>query len=208
MPPEVPGHRPGNFAAITFFRYTRRMCRLAKHFPSWTLPAAGAFLLTLVVFLPAPAAALDATGNLNGPGRSAGGRLALGDLAVSSPEGCVVAYTLQVQTESGGGNDTFELQLFDDGELVQVEALSAPADGAVHALTGTIHLHQAVSQVSPGLGVYLVDSAAFLDFVDPAPVSCGFVEIPTLGSVGAWILGGLLLASALVLLRRRAAPSI
>jgi hypothetical protein len=184
------------------------MCRLPKYPSSLALPGACAFLLSLLALLPAAAAAAVGTGSLNGPGDPQGGRLALGDLAVSSPENCVVAYTLQVQSEGGGGNDTFELQLFDDGALVQAEALSAPADGAVHALTGTIHLHQAVSQVNPGLGVYLVDSGAILDFVDPAPVSCGFVEIPTLDAVGAWILGGLLLASALVVLRRRAAASI
>jgi hypothetical protein len=178
------------------------MCRLPKHFPNRTIPGAGAFLLALLAFLPAPGAALDATGSLNGPGRLEGGRLALGDLVVSSPESCVVAYTLQVQTESGGGNDAFELQLFDDGELVQVEALSAPADGAVHALAGAIHLQHPVAQTSPGIGVYLVDSGAILDFVDPASVTCGFVAIPTLDSAGAWILGGLLLASALVVLRR------
>ena len=178
------------------------MCRQPKLFPSRAISGACAFLVSLVAFLPASAAAANAAGSLNGPGGPQGGRLALGDLVVSSPEGCVVAYTLQVLTERGAGNDAFELQLFDDGALVQVEALSAPADGAVHALAGAIHLRHPVSQTSPGIGVYLVDSGAILDFVDPASVACGFVEIPTLDSAGAWILVGLLLASALVVLRR------
>ena len=175
------------------------MCRLPKHFPSRTIPGVGAFLLALLAYLPAGAAA---SVGLNGPGGPQGGRLALGDLVVSSPAGCTVAYSLQVLTENGAGSDTFELQVFDDGALIQVEALSAPADGAVHALSGTIGLQHPVSQANPGIGVYLVDSGVILDFVDPADVVCGFVEIPTLDSAGAWILVGLLLASALVVLRR------
>ena len=64
-------------------------------------------------------------------------RLALGDLTSDSPAGCSVAYTLQVLTEIGAGSDTFELQVYDDGALIQVEALSAPADGLVHDFAGT-----------------------------------------------------------------------
>jgi len=85
---------------------------------------------------------------------------------------------------------------------VQIEALSAPSDGLLHDLSGTIVLGRPVSQTSPGIGVYLVDSGAILDFVDPVSVTCGIVEIPTLGAVGAWILGALLMASGFVVLRR------
>lgn len=128
--------------------------------------------------------------------------LALGDLTIGAPSGCAVPYTLQVLTEVGPADDEFELQVYDDGALTQIVALSAPSDGLLHALSGTIVLAQPVSQVSPGIGVYLVDSGAILDFVDPVPVTCGVVEIPTLGSVGVWLLGGLLLASGFLTLRR------
>lgn len=139
---------------------------------------------------------------LNGPSELGPMRLVLGDLTVGTPTGCSVAYTLQVVTEVGPSNDDFELQVYDDGLLTQILPLSAPADGLIHHFSGTIELAQQVSQTSPGIGVYLIDSGTLLDFVDPVPVVCGVVEIPTLGSVGAWILGGLLLASALVILRR------
>ena len=155
-------------------------------------------------FLGSLASAAFAAGNptLNGPGELRPMRLALGDLTIGPPAGCSVAYTLQVLTEVGTGSDEFELQVYDDGALVQIEAFSAPSDGLAHSFAGTIELDQPVSQVSPGIGVYLVDSGAILDFADPVNATCGIAEIPTLGSVGAWILGGLLLASALFVLRR------
>jgi hypothetical protein len=139
---------------------------------------------------------------LNGPGELGPMRLVLGDLTVESPAGCSVAYTLQVLTEVGPTSDDFELQVYDDGVLTQIVALSAPADGLLHDLSGTIELDQPVSQANPGIGVYLVDSETILDFVDPVNATCGVVEIPTLGSVGAWLLGGLLLASGVLVLRR------
>lgn len=166
---------------------------------------AGVGVLAMSLWLlPAGAAAIGAATGLNGPG-TGGPRISLGNLAVSSPAGCFVAYTLQVQTEIGSGDDAFELQIFDDGLLIQTQPLSAPADGGVHALAGSLQLQHVVSQANPGIGVYLVDSGVILDFVDPADVGCGLVEIPTLDSAGAWILGALLLASALVVLRRRGA---
>jgi hypothetical protein len=143
---------------------------------------------------------------LNGPGNLLEMRLALGDLTVEASTGCSVAYTLQVLTELAPGSDEFELQVYDDGALTQIVALSAPSDGLLHDFSGTIELGQPVSQVSPGIGVYLVDSGTVLDFVDPVPVSCGVVEIPTLGSVGAWILGALLMASGFAVLGRRRRP--
>ena len=139
---------------------------------------------------------------LNGPGELGPMRLVLGDLTIGSPAGCSVAYTLQVLTEVGTGSDEFELQVYDDGALTQIVALSAPADGLLHDFSGTIELDQPVSQASPGIGVYLVDSGAILDFADPVNATCGIAEIPTLGSLGAWVLGGLLLASGVVVLRR------
>ena len=129
-------------------------------------------------------------------------RLALGELTLGTPTGCSVAYTLQVLTEVAPGSDDFELQVYDDGALTQIVSLSAPSDGLLHDFSGTIELGQPVSQASPGIGVYLVDSGTILDFADPVPVTCGVVEIPTLGSVGAWLLGGLLMASGFVVLRR------
>lgn len=165
---------------------------------------AGVCLLPTCGLLGPLAGAAFAAGNatLNGPGELQPMRLALGDLTIGAPAGCSVAYTLQVLTDVGTGSDEFELQVYDDGVLTQVVALSAPADGLAHNFAGTIELDQPVSQVSPGIGVYLVDSGAILDFVDPVNATCGIAEIPTLGSVGAWILGGLLMASALVVLRR------
>jgi len=165
---------------------------------------AGCCLLSLL-HAPAAAEATAAPGSpasLNGPGSLLEMRLALGDLTLGASTGCSVAYTLQVLTEVAPGSDDFELQVFDDGALTQIVALSAPSDGLLHNLSGTIVLGQPVSQASPGIGVYLVDSGTILDFVDPVPVTCGAVEIPTLGSVGAWILGGLLMASAFAVLRR------
>lgn len=147
------------------------------------------------------ARAENATG-LNGPGRSYNGRSTLGDLAITSSENCSLAYAIQVFTDSGQGNDDFEIQVVDDGAIVQILALSAPADGAIHQLSGTLRLKAPVSQQVPGIGVYLVDSGVILDAVDPLPISCGFVDIPTLDATGTWILGSLLLASALVVLRR------
>jgi len=138
----------------------------------------------------------------NGPGDPQGGSLTLGDLTVTSPENCSLAYSLQVFTDAGVGNDDFELQVFDDGAIVRVLALSAPADGALHQLSGTFQLDRPISQQIPGIGVYLVDSGVILDAVDPLNITCGVVEIPTLGTTGAWLLGGLLMASALVVLRR------
>ena len=177
------------------------MCRQTKRIAGWATAGAAALAVTLGVLLPTEAAAIGSPSGLNGPG--AGGlRIALGDLVVSSPASCAVGYTLQVQTELGSGDDTFELQIYDDGLLIQSQPLSAPADGGVHALAGSLQLQHAVSQASPGIGVYLVDSGVILDFVDPADVVCGLVEIPTLDTVGAWILGGLLLASALIVMRR------
>jgi hypothetical protein len=150
----------------------------------------------------ATAASSGAPPALNGPGSLLEMRLALGDLTIAAPSGCAVPYSLQVVTEVAQGNDDFELQVYDDGALVQVESLSAPSDGELHEFSGTIRLDRPVSQTSPGIGVYLVDSDVILDFVDPVPVACGVVEIPTLGSVGAWILGAMLLASGFAVLRR------
>ena len=129
-------------------------------------------------------------------------RLTLGSLEATSPAACIIAYSLQVQTEIGAGDAGFDLQIFDDSDLVQTLSLSAPADGAVHSLAGSLTLQHPVSQTSPGVGVYLVDSGAILDFVDPLDIVCGVAEIPTLDTAGMWILAGLLLASALVLFRR------
>lgn len=166
---------------------------------SATAFALGAFWLLGLV---AGVASAEGRAALNGPGGLGPMRLVLGDLTIGPPAGCSVAYALQVLTEVGTGSDEFELQVYDDAALVQVVALSAPADGLLHAFSGTIELDQPVSQASPGIGVYLVDSGAILDFADPVNATCGIAEIPTLGSLGAWVLGGLLTASALVILRR------
>ena len=165
---------------------------------------AGVCVLAACGFLSPLAGAAFAAGNatLNGPGELQPMRLALGDLTIGTPAGCSVAYTLQVLTDVGTGSDEFELQVYDDGALTQVVALSAPADGLLHDFSGTIELDQPVSQASPGIGIYLVDSGTILDFADPVNVTCGIAEIPTLGSLGAWLLGGLLLASGVFVLRR------
>lgn len=151
------------------------------------------------------ASAGDSTSR-NGPGGPSGGRISVGHLDASSPGNCSIAYTLQVQTEIGSGSDSFDLQVYDDAVLIQTQRLSAPADGAVHALAGTLRIDQPVSQTTPGVGIYLVDAAAILDFVDPVDVTCGLAEIPTLDSTGALLLGALLFATALFLLRRRGLP--
>ncbi len=113
---------------------------------------AGVCVLAACGFLGPLAGAAFAAGNatLNGPGELRPMRLALGDLTIGTPAGCSVAYTLQVLTDVGTGSDEFELQVYDDGALTQVVALSAPADGLAHDFSGTIELDQPVSQVSPG----------------------------------------------------------
>lgn len=179
-----------------------RMCRPQNELRSRTQAGVKLLLIGLLAALPAGAASGGDASGRNGPGGPQGGRIAVGNLIVSSPANCSVAYSLQVQTDIGSGNDDFELRIYDDAVLVQTQALSAPADGAVHALSATLRLEQPVSQANPGVGIYLVDSGVILDFVDPADVTCGFVEIPTLDTTGALLLGGLLFASALVLLRR------
>ncbi len=165
---------------------------------------AAAFALAACWLLGLGAGAAFAEGNaaLNGPGELQPMRLVLGDLTIGSPAGCSVAYALQVLTEVGTGSDEFELQVYDDAALVQVVALSASSDGLLHDFSGTIELDQPVSQASPGIGVYLVDSGTILDFADPVNATCGIAEIPTLDAIGAWILGGLLLASGFFVLRR------
>ena len=190
---------------MTFFRYYCYMCRRSRVLSGRLVASLSAGFVALMILVPSASTAaqgVPGADGLNGPGEPQIGRLALGSLTISSPAECTLAYTLQVLTESGSGADTFELQIFDDGNLVQIQPLSAPADGAVHALSGDLRLQHPVSQTSPGLGVYLVDSSVILDFADPVDIVCGFVEIPTLDSAGMWILTGLLLASALVVFRR------
>ncbi|MEO8274573.1 MAG: hypothetical protein ABI639_00025 [Thermoanaerobaculia bacterium] len=130
-------------------------------------------------------------------------QLSLGSLSASSPASCVLAYSVQVLTDSAPGTDTFELQIFDDGAIAQTQTLSAPADGAVHHLQGTVTIAHPISQSTSGVGVYLVDDGAILDFADPVGIICGAVDIPTLDALGTSVLAGALLLSALVLMRRR-----
>lgn len=179
------------------------MCRQQNELRSFVKTGAGLLLGVWLSAVPALAVNAGETGLRNGPGGPAGGRISVGNLAASSPGNCAVAYTVQVQTEIGPGSDSFELQIYDDAALLQTQTLSAPADGAVHSLSATVRIEQPVSQTTPGVGIYLVDSGAILDFVDPVDVTCGLAEIPALEPAGALLLGGLIFASALFLLRRR-----
>jgi len=178
------------------------MCRQQNRLRSLVKASGGLVLLAMLNAGPTAAVGGD-TSPRNGPGGPSGGRISVGNLAASSPGNCAIAYSLQVQTEIGSGSDSFDLQIYDEAALIQTQTLSAPADGGVHALSGTLQIDQAVSQAVPGIGIYLVDGAAILDFVDPVDVTCGLVEIPTLDSAGALLLGALIFASALVLLRSR-----
>jgi hypothetical protein len=125
----------------------------------------------------------------------------LGSLT-ASPDGCVVSYTATVMTASGGGQDGFELQVLDDGRLVRVLQLSAPADGAVHEVPGQFRLSGPPGDESPGIGLYLADNGQILDAMDPFGVPCSVVEVPALRRNGFLALGGVLALLGLVSLRR------
>jgi LPXTG-motif cell wall-anchored protein len=156
-------------------------------------------------------AALPAMAATNGPGVP-GAEITTGDrppvesLVVGAIQGlavnqCVLTYSLQVTADAGGGTDTFRLDVWDDGLLVRSVPLSVPADGAVHAVSGTVAVPP-INQTTPGLGVYLVD-AAILDAEDPFASTCVAFEIPTAQTVGLAGLGALVGLAAVVVLRRR-----
>lgn len=128
--------------------------------------------------------------------------LVLGAIQSLSVDRCVLSFQLQVTADAGGGTDSFQLEVWDEGQPVRALTLSVPADGAVHGVAGTITLPP-ISQTNPGIGVVLADGAP-LDIEDPFAASCAPFEIPSTSPVGLAGLGTLLLAAGLVVVRRRA----
>jgi hypothetical protein len=126
----------------------------------------------------------------------------LGSLT-AAPDGCVIGFTATVRTEAGGGVDSFEVQLFDDGQQIDLRALTAPADGQVHAVEGEFQLSGPIGTNTPGVGLYLVDNGQTLDLIDPFGTPCPPLEVPTLGRGGVAALAGLLAIASLALLARR-----
>ena len=135
------------------------------------------------------------------PALGAGPNGAVGSI-VASPTGCLIEFTVSIVTESGGGSDAFEIQVADDGQIVQTIPLQAPADGQAHEVTGAFRLAQPPGNETPGIGLYLVDDGNVLDILDPLVVGCSPLEVPALGGRGFVALGGLLAATALLALRR------
>lgn len=129
--------------------------------------------------------------------------LVVGAIQSLAVEACVLSFGLQVTADAGGGTDSFQLEVWDDGRLVRSLALAVPADGAVHSVSGTIGLPP-ISQATPGIGVVLAD-AVRLDLEDPFAASCVPYEVPAASPAGLAGLTLLLLAAGLVVVRRRAA---
>jgi len=128
----------------------------------------------------------------------------LGTLEASAPQGCVIGYSATVFADAGGGEDSFQLQVVDDGQIVQVETLSVPADGAVHTVAGSFKLRRAPNAATPGIGLYLADGGVLLDAVDPLELACREFEpeVPTLAGAGYVALGSVLALAAILFLRR------
>ena len=121
---------------------------------------------------------------------------------VAVPHGCLIEYTVSIVTDTGGGSDTFEIQVADDGAVVQTIPLQAPADGLTHQLTGSFQLTRPPGDETPGIGLYLVDDGSVLDILDPlGGVGCS-PDVPALGGRGVVALAGLLAVTALFALRR------
>jgi hypothetical protein len=145
--------------------------------------------------------ALFAAGAFNGPGFPIA-NVNLGSLS-ATPTGCVIDFTATVRTEAGGGVDSFEVQLFDDGQLIATQLLTATADGQTHDVAGQFQLSGPPGTVTPGVGLYLVDNDQTLDLIDPLGTPCGPLEVPALDRRGIVALAGLLAVASLALLSRR-----
>ena len=131
--------------------------------------------------------------------------LVVGAIQSLAADRCVLSFALQVTADAGGGTDDFRLEIYDDQRLVRSVALSVPADGGVHGVSGTVGLPP-ISQSAPGIGVVLAD-AAVLDFEDPFLVTCAPFEVPATNAAGLVGLAALLVAAGLVVVRRRAAQA-
>ena len=166
--------------------------------------------LALAWAIASPVAAVDAAAT-NGaaiwPASGASPHGSLGSIA-ATPDGCRIAFTITIVTDPGGGTDSFELQVADDGLVIQTIPLSAPADGNSHEVTGSFWLAMSPGNATPGIGLYLLDDGNVLDILDPLPVGCSPLEVPAVGSRGFATLGMLLAASALVVLRRTRTRSV
>ena len=115
------------------------------------------------------------------------------------------SYSATVTTDAGGGTDDFALEIWDDGLLMDTIALSAPADGGVHTVSGTYDIAFPVGTVAPGLGLFLMDGAT-LDYIDP--FTCESAQaIPTMGGWGLAVLILLLAAAGAFFVLRRRLPT-
>lgn len=127
---------------------------------------------------------------------------AVGSL-VATPDGCLIDYSIAIVTDGGGGSDAFEIQVADDGQVVQIIPLSAPADGQQHQVTGSFRLGRQPGHETPGIGLYLIDDGHVLDILDPlGGIGCSPLEVPALDRGGFAALGGLLALAAFFALRR------
>jgi hypothetical protein len=126
----------------------------------------------------------------------------LGSLAATASGGCAVEFAATVHTASGGGQDDFSIQISDDGRLIRVVDLYAPADGTSHVVNGAFELTSPPGDATPGIGLYLVDDGRILDAIDPFVVPCGALAVPALGGRGLAALVSLLAFAALATLGR------
>lgn len=127
--------------------------------------------------------------------------LLVGAIQSLAVDRCVLSFQLQVTADAGGGTDGFQLDIWDEGQLVRSVALAVPADGAVHGVAGTVALPP-ISQANPGIGVVLSDVVT-LDIEDPFAATCAPFEIPAASPSGLAGLGALLLVAGLLVVRRR-----
>ncbi len=117
--------------------------------------------------------------------------LQLGSILSAVPERCAVRYAVRVVASTGGGEDAFSLEVWDEGRPVRVVGLAVPADGNTHELSGRVDLPP-VSERNPGVALLLKDGASVLDVMDPVLAPCVAADVPTVNTGGLVALGLLL----------------
>lgn len=163
-----------------------------RHFARFTL------LGTLLV---APALAVQGPISINGDGPE----LSAFVLGFSDGGSCSVIMQGQVTTDVGGGNDTFDLRITDEGAVIASQTFSLPADGGVYPVATTFHLQHIFVNDDYGVTIDDPGGVGLFEFPDFIPIGgCTIQNIPTLSTAGVAGFGLLLAgAAAAVLVRRR-----